>query len=154
MTVCVFDYPLWAISYPELAQCVQPAQAQAYFEMAGLYLDNTDGSFVCDAAQRLPLLNMLVAHIAALNAKGAGGNGLVGPIEEATEGSVTVKVKLPDSRGLEFWYLQTPYGAAYWAATAQYRTMQYVPAQQPYFGPGPVGFGQGWGLNSGPWRGW
>lgn len=156
MAVAVFDYGLWALRYPELGGSVPSVLAEAYFSEAGLYLDNTDCSPVTDVNARLALLNMLVAHIAKLNAPigGIAPSGLVGPIESATEGSVTVKVKLPDTRGLAWWFMQTPYGAAVWAAMAPYRTAHYVPALQPEFGPfGNLGFGQGWGIPTVPWQG-
>lgn len=154
MAVAVFDYGVWALRYPDLAATVASPLAGSYFAEAGLYLDNTDCSPVGDVNARLALLNMIVAHIAWLNrpASAGGGTGLVGPIEQATEGSVTVKVKLPDSRGLAWWFMQTPYGAAVWAAMAPYRTAHYVAGPQPLFGP----FGydpQGWGAQRFPWTG-
>lgn len=145
MAVAVFDYGQWALLYPNLAQCVSQPQATAYFAQAGLYLDNSECSPVSDLTTRSMLLNLVVAHLAQINQAVASGNTLVGPIQEATEGSVSVTVKLPDMNGLEFWFLQTPYGAQFWAATASYRTMQYVPGIQPGFDP--IGYvGAGWGM--------
>lgn len=153
MAVAVFDYGVWALRFPDLAASVSIPLANSYFGEAGLYLDNTDCSPVGDVNARLAILNLIVAHIAQINLPAsAGGSGLVGPIESATEGSVTVKVKLPDSRGLAWWFTQTPFGAAVWAALAPYRTAHYVPGPQPIFGPfGYTGFGQDWGLPPTPW---
>lgn len=156
MAVAVFDYGVWALRYPDLAASVASPLAQSYFGDAGLYLDNTDCSPVQDVNARLSLLNMIVAHIASLGIGSRGGaGGLVGPIESATEGSVTVKVKLPDAKGLAWWFMQTPYGAAVWAALAPYRTAHYVPGLQPDFGPYGYtgGFGQGWGIPTYPGQG-
>lgn len=146
MAVAVFDYGQWALLYPQLALSVSEPQGQALFLQAGLYCNNTDCSPVSDLAQRQMLLNLLVAHLAEINDRIAKGNGsLVGPIRQAQEGSVSVTVAIPDTRGLEFWLMQTPYGAQYWAATAGYRTAQYV-APMPYnFGPYGYGHGGGWG---------
>lgn len=151
MAVAAFDYGIWALRYPELAVSVSIPLATSYFGEAGLYLDNTDCSPVQDVAARLALLNMITAHIAKINAPigGVAPSGLVGPIESATEGSVNVKVKLPDSRGIEWWFLQTPYGAAVWAALAPYRTARYVPGLQPAFGP-LGGDPQNWGAQRYP----
>lgn len=147
MAVAVFDYGQWAILYPNLASSVTEPQAQALFGQASLYCDNSECSPVSDLTVRLALLNLLVAHLAQLNFAAASGNALAGPVESAKEGSVEVKVKLPDARGLEFWFLQTPYGQQYWAATAAWRTMQYVPGPQPVFEAWQAGYGYGFA----PW---
>ncbi len=119
--------------------------ATAYFSQATLYLNNTDCSPVSDVGQRLQLFNMLVAHIAALNgAIGPGSQGIVGRVSSATEGGVTITFDYQATAGSAQWYAQTPWGAQYWEATAGYRTMQYVPGEQPFLGvPGYGGLGQG-----------
>ena len=71
---------------------------------------------------------MLVAHIAALNS-GTNGNAApetVGRVDQATEGSVSVHLDMGAVPGTAAWYMQTKYGAAYWSATKQYRTMRYL----------------------------
>lgn len=148
MPAATFDYGTWALLYPDLARCVSEPQGQAFFLQSGLYLDNSECSPVSNLAQRQMLYYLLVAHLAQLNAQAASGNNLVGPIQQAQEGSVSVTVKLPDARGLEFWFLQTPYGAQYWAATGPYRTMQYVAAPQPVFDS--LGLVGGWGYPQWP----
>lgn len=146
MAVAVFDYGQWALLYPNLARCVSEPLGGAYFLQAGLYCDNSECAPVSDLGQRLMLLNMVVAHLAEINRRIAEGNGsLVGPIRQAQEGSVSVTVAIPDVRGLEFWYLQTPYGAQFWAATVSYRTAQYVAAPPYDFGPYGYGYGGDWG---------
>lgn len=127
--VVVFSYATWIARYPEFSTVTAPV-AQLYFDEATLYLSNTECSVVVDTARRAVLLNMLTAHIAALNAKNAAGQlaaSLVGRIDSATEGSVSVHADMPGVTGNSAWFQQTPYGAAYWQATAQYRTMRYVP---------------------------
>lgn len=127
--VVTFDYAVWVARYPEFSSVSQPL-AQSYFNEATIYLDNTACSIVQDTARRAVLLNMLTAHIAALNRKGTDGqlaSPLVGRIDSATEGSVSVHADMPGGTANAAWFQQTPYGAAYWQATAQYRTMRYVP---------------------------
>lgn len=123
MAVAAFSYAQWVARYPEFQGVVSAATASAYFTEACLHLDNTDGSVVANAARRLLMLNMLTAHIAALNTQ-----ELVGRITDATEGSVSVSASMGDSvPGTSAWFLQTKYGAAFWQATAYLRTMLYVP---------------------------
>ena len=130
MASVVFDYSLWSLRYPELSASVKATLAGAYFTEATLFLDNTDASRVTDLGQRAMLLNMLTAHIAALNAPMGGqpSSPLVGRISTATEGSVTVNATMDLPPGSAQWFAQTKYGASFWAATAIYRTMLYVPS--------------------------
>lgn len=128
--VVVFDPSAFKARYPEFVS-VSDALLQAYFGEATIYLANTEDSRVQDVAQRAVLLNMLVAHIAVMN---AGANGqpaspLVGRVNTATEGSVSVGTDMGTVPFTAAWFLQTKYGAAFWQATARYRTMQYVPGR-------------------------
>lgn len=131
MAVVSFDYAAWAARYPELSAYVAPQQAQAFFSEAQLYCDNTDSSIVTNVATRAVLLNMLTAHIAALNARlAAPSSPLVGRINSASEGSVSVSAELNLPPGSSQWYAQTKYGIAFWQATARYRTFRYVRGPQ------------------------
>lgn len=131
MTVAVFNYAAWAARYPEFAATVNEATATLYFDEATLYCNNGSGALVpADAVTyqpRLTLLNMLTAHIAALNAPGS--SNLVGRVASATQGSVSVTADMGAQPGTAAWFNQTKYGAAYWQATAQYRTMRQVRPQ-------------------------
>lgn len=129
-----FNYNAWIARYPEFgpsgSQPVDSTLAQLYFDEAGLYLENVNVSVISSIAQQSQLMNMLTAHIAALNAAQSGGGGsspLVGRVSSATEGSVSVSSENDYPPGTPQWYQQTKYGAAYWAATIQYRTMHYIP---------------------------
>ena len=129
--VAVFDYGVWAQSFPELSNVVTtPGQALAYFNMATLYLNNTGAGPVCDPTAQLSLLNLLTAHIAKMFAgsNGQGPSGLVGRINSAGEGSVSVSTENQYPPGSVQWYQQTSYGSAFWAATVQYRTARHVAA--------------------------
>lgn len=135
--VVEFSYPLFLARYPEFSTTVSQALGQAFFTEATLYLDNTTSSIVADASvggQRNMLLNMLTAHIAALNVgtDAAPASALVGRISDASEGSVRVAAEYGPPSGTSAWYLQTKYGAAYWQATAYLRTMQYSAPFQPF----------------------
>jgi len=125
MCVVTFDSAAFRIAYPKFASLGDPL-LNAYFAQAGLYLDNTECSPVKCCTIRALLLNMLVAHLAALF--GPGASGLVGRVNSATEGSVSVSVDMPSGSPSSAWFMQTPYGAQYWQATAPYRTFRYVPS--------------------------
>lgn len=147
MGVVAFNYALWAATYPQLAPKVPEPLATRFFAQATLYLDNTDCSLVTDVDQRAVLLDMLVAHIAALNgATAAGAAGLVGRVSSVTEGSVTISTDMPMTAGSEAWYMQTTWGAQYWAATVGYRSGFYVSGNPPPVdaGLGLWGFGRRW----------
>ncbi len=137
MGVVIFDPSAFKLRYPEFSS-VDDALLQQYFTQATIYLDNTDSSRVSDLAVRSMLLNMLVAHIACLysGANGQSPSGLVGRIDSASEGSVSVHADMPGGTANSAWYMQTKYGADYWNATAPFRTFQYIsgysPSNYPY----------------------
>lgn len=129
----VFSYQTWSTRYPELAASVAAPLAAAYFVEAQLYCDNTPCTQIptTDAGGNpvlATLLNMMVAHIAALNAPigGVASSPLVGRISSATEGSVTVQTDNQYPPGSVQWYQQTKYGAAFWRASGPYRRFQYA----------------------------
>ena len=66
MAIVVFDVAAFRERYPEFDAVSEPL-LNAYFTEATIYLNNTDSSLVADVAVRAVFLNMLVAHIAALN---------------------------------------------------------------------------------------
>lgn len=145
--VVYFDYDAWLAAYPEFAAVTEP-RATRFFNEACVFCDNTPASPVPYNSTLNPTgprdiyLAMLTAHIAqlngGLNASGqlpAGqGGGLVGRIQSASEGSVSVSVgDMGSGDGPSAgWYNQTQYGAAYWTATAQYRTWRYYLGPEPF----------------------
>ncbi|MGG6193053.1 DUF4054 domain-containing protein [Pantoea allii] len=136
MAVVIFDIAKFRARYPEFAS-VSDELLQAYFTEATVYLNNTDSSPVTDVDQRAVFLNMLVAHLAAINS-GVGGqaaSGLVGRVTSASEGSVSVSVEAGPSSAASWWYMQTPYGAQFWQATLPYRTIRYLPGGSPSMYP-------------------
>lgn len=138
MTIAVvaFDPAGFVARYPEFAS-VLPATLSSYFTEATLYLNNTPSSRVSDPAQLALLLNMVTAHIAALygGTNGEAASPLVGRVNAASEGSVSVGVAMDGVPGTAAWFMQTKYGASYWQATARFRTMRYVPGSSS-----PAGF--------------
>ena len=124
--IVAFDYIAWAQRYPEFGTAAQPLVSM-YFQEACLYQRNDGGGPINDPNAQLMLLNMLTAHIAALNA-GVNGNPaspLVGNITAASEGTVNVTVTNDYPPGSPQWFQQTKYGAAWWAATSIYRKFRY-----------------------------
>lgn len=142
MAAVVFVYADWAARYPELAATVTEATAEAMFMDAELlYLGNDlpdqPPSIVVNEAMRLRLFYLLVAHLAVLqqrsSASGGQGAGMVGNINSASEGSVSVGVTplKSDSEAAAF-FNQTQYGATYWMAMRPYTRALYFPGPKPF----------------------
>jgi len=134
----VFNYAAWSARWPALAAVTPEPTAQAMFDdAAATLLDNSDASPVRDATRRLALFNLLVAHLAALDARsaqaGAAGGGMLGRVASASEGSVSVSMgDYPVGSGK--WFEQTQYGAQYWQAVQPYLRFQYHQGPQPFVG--------------------
>ena len=137
--IAVFNYVAWAERYPEFS-AVSETLATAYFAEASIYHANDGSGPVCDPNVQLTLLNMLTAHIAARYATvdGEAASTLVGRISNASEGSVSVGTTLDVPPGSAQWFAQSKYGYDYWAATAVYRTMRYIPGRCRTFGSFPA----------------
>lgn len=130
MAVVAFDLAGFRVRYPEFAT-VADALLGAYFVESTIYLNNTDSSIVTDVVLRSMLLNMLTAHIAMLNsgANGQAASALVGRINSASEGSVSVSVDMGPVSGSSAWFMTTRYGAAAYQAMARFRTFRYLPGR-------------------------
>lgn len=121
MAVVEFIPADFRAAYPQF-DALTDAQLNQAFDVACLILDNTDSSPVpyCPDEginHRKTLLYMLVCHISTLAMR---GDGAVGNLTSATEGSVTATFAAPVIADAE-WFTQTPCGLAYWQATARYR---------------------------------
>lgn len=147
-----FDYAYWVASYPEFAAC-SSGQGQAWFDRSTLFFWNDRGNPAWCAGEMLfkQYIYLLVSHIAWLNApRDAQGNpaasgtpapSIVGRVNSATEGSVSVSSEWNGSGSpTESWYLQTKYGAEFWTATAPYRTARYAALPTVVAGAGPYPF--------------
>lgn len=142
--IVTFDPAVFKTAFPMFAT-VADAALTMNFAVSQLFLNNSCRSVVFDATVRETLLNYLVAHITALfyGVNGLPPSGLVGRIDSATEGSDSVSAEFPENPN-GAWFVQTPWGALYWAATAPYRTARYVPppavcADFPGGGVFPIG---------------
>lgn len=131
-----FDYANWAQVYPQFSCLTQVQVTQGALPLAEMYCRNDGGGPVSSAANQTTLLGLMVAHVCQLlyGADGKAASPLVGRISSATEGSVSVQTDFP-STPTNAWFLQTTYGAAYWQATAAYRTMRYLPGPRRVFNP-------------------
>lgn len=134
----VFVYSDFIAAYSAFAAAPPAATLEAYFALAGeVWLRNDGTGPVKTTVLQTQLLYMLTAHLASLFSGPNGNNpsGLVGRIASATQGSVTVSAEYESTMN-SAWFSQTPYGAAFWAATAGYRSFAaYL--------PGPTRFGNG-----------
>lgn len=135
-----FSAPEFVLLYPEFTGLTN-GQMQNGFNDAQICLNNSCASRVRDANVRLILLYALTAHFTFLQygSNDGAGNivpppGIVGRIDSATEGSVSVAASYSTqvSQTMAF-YIQTKYGAKFWADTSIYRTFRYAGA--PRVGP-------------------
>ncbi len=144
-TIVSFDYATWIALYPEFTATVNSAQATNYFTIATSVHRNDGAGPVNDPVQQLALLNMLTAHIAALFAPPTPGQApstIVGRINSATQGSVSVQAAYSNNVSEQMaFFVQSKYGALYWASTSPYRTMRYMPSCRGRGVVGPRGLG-------------
>jgi hypothetical protein len=158
-----FSLETWQAMFPEFSP-LSAAQGAAYFARACLICWNATANPIFCTGNLAALLYLLTSHIAWLSCpKDANGNPaatgtpasqLVGRINQASEGSVSVGVELnvgSSANAQLAYYAQTKYGLEFWAQTAQFRTARYVarptlvvngiypliyPGTGPYFAPG------------------
>lgn len=127
--IVVFEPDVFKTRYPAFST-LDDTVLQADFDTATLFLNNSCCSVVKDANVRERLLYMVTAHIAALlqGENGQTPSGLVGRVDKASEGSVSIGASyVTDMSMSEAYFSQTKYGAMFWTATAGYRAMWYVP---------------------------
>lgn len=121
--VATLDLAAFRLQFPAFATSPADPVIQAYFAMAGeVWLRNDGTGVVRTVALQTQLMYLLTAHLLQLFT-GPDGNdpsGLVGRINSATEGSVTVSAEYESTMN-STWFDQTPYGAAFWQATAAFR---------------------------------
>lgn len=131
--VVQFVFSEFIVDFPEFTGNA-PAQCQAAFNNATMILANTCRSLISNATKRQYLLYLLTAHITFLrfgSNDGAGvivpAPGVVGRISNAHEGSVSAGMDYASTTSLAAaWFIQTKWGADFWASTMQYRTMRYI----------------------------
>lgn len=151
MAQVVFVTADFIAEYPEFTGLTDP-RAQSMFNIAQQsLLDNSDNSPVMDLPYRTQLFYMLVAHLLTIfkisPATGAGNSTPPGRISSATEGTVSssFEYQVPQGSAMMAWYLQTQYGAMFWTATAQFRSMLY-------YASGASGIGSARAYSSAPFN--
>lgn len=162
--IVTFDWAAFQALFPQFTP-LGSSLAQLYFNMATLYVANTDAAIIPydttlspPVTTRADILNLTTAHIAQILSGTAANpaSPLVGRVSDATQGSVSVSAEWANAPASAGWWLQTPFGALAWTAMAPFRTAQYRPspgrfAQIPgngQFVPGAPFSNQPWG---GPW---
>lgn len=126
------------LAYPAFAVNPPDPVLLAYFNLGGtVWLRNDGTGVVRTVALQTQLMYMLTAHLTYLfsGPDGLNPSDIVGRISSATEGSVTVASEYASTNNSQ-WFDQSPYGAAFWQATAALRL-------GGRFIPGPTRFGTG-----------
>lgn len=139
--IVAFNYDGFVQAFPEFSG-LTTAQVQNFWTLATVYVRNDGGGPVDTDPPQSLFLYMVTAHLAKLFQLGADGvtpvTQLVGRIDSASQGSVSVHATLSTanitSPSAEF-FSQTQYGLAYWAASAPFRTMRYLPGRRRVFNP-------------------
>lgn len=149
-----FSYADWSARFPSLVASVSEPLATLYFAEASIYCDNSacaiipyDNTLTPPILTRELILNLLVAHIALLNTpiNGQGPSPLVGRVDSATEGSVSVSAVMDGIPGTAAWYVQTTYGSQAYQLMAGYRTARYCASLGRFAQVGRPGYyGQQW----------
>lgn len=117
----VFDYNEFSSLFPELG--TNAVKAQLAFDMACMIISNTPCSIVCCLEERKRLLYLLAAHVLYLQNR---GNGAVGAVSNAHEGSVSVGYASIGQLG-DGYFGQTQYGLLFWQLVKKYMSGFYVP---------------------------
>ena len=141
MPVVVFDSGSFLARYPEFNTLSTSLLGQ-YFTEATFYCRNDGAGPVQDLPTLTIFLNMLTAHIAALNGgvNGQQATQMVGRPSSVGEGSVHVSLDMHVSGGAA-WFMQTKYGAAYWQASLPYRLGGHFIIDPSVMQPNPGGYG-------------
>jgi hypothetical protein len=155
----VFSYETWVAMFPIFAP-LSPTQGNAYAMRAALQFANScSNPAYCGAGSLDGYFYLVISHIAWLSspkdangnpaAAGAAPSPLVGRISNATEGSVSVQTEWDAGGSVspnEAYWLQTPFGAEFWTATAPFRTARYL--ARPTIVAGTFPFGRRYGFGA------
>lgn len=137
-----FDYDLWAKMFPQVAMNTNKYQIEnLVLPLASQYCPIDGTSPCCIASTLSQAINLMVAHISQLffGINGAAPSGAVGRVADASEGSVSVTLDYGATNSSSAWFVQTPWGAAYWQLMLPFRSgVQNALHPQPQFYGGPV----------------
>lgn len=135
--IVTFNEAAFLARYPAFTvwAAANPGQLQERFnEVTAIYINNTANARVLDVTERGYLINYAIAHVVTLEGAltptddAAAVAGKVGRVSSASEGTVSVALDMGAVPGSAAWWMQTQFGAAYWNATAKYRTFRYARA--------------------------
>lgn len=158
MAIVAYDYAAWLVLYPQFSTTVTTsAQGQEYFDLATLYCANVDGAIIpYDTTVSPPILTrqrilyLLTAHIAQLMVGCVLGGSVIAPgpivgrVNSATQGSVSVGTDSLGLPGTAAWFAQTQWGLMAYQAMAGFRTARYRASPGRFYQPPayPIGYGQ------------
>jgi hypothetical protein len=137
------NYSAFVAQFPAFSSLTQSTVENAWAEALATVtsqITTLTGDPATDAMNAIRL-NYATAHLLALFA-GENGNaptGIVGRVDDATQGSVHVHADMGVTSQSSAWWMQTSYGARFWQLTEPLRRFQYVAYQRP--NPGVI-----------PWR--
>lgn len=121
--IVTFDATEFRGFYPKFTvDAVSDAQLESYFNLACSLLNNTENSpfpYDPDNGQyiRKELLYLLVCHLATM---GTWDVGQTGPVQSATQGSVSVSFANLVGSANANWFNQTPCGRTLWMMLKPY----------------------------------
>ncbi len=115
MALHTFDLPSFQAACPALASSDVPTLT-ATFGTATVIMTPYDGCLLNGDALQLAL-NLMTGHLTQIAAMLVADPGaVVGPVQGATEGSVSLNlVPTPATDGWQYWLASTPYGQQLWA---------------------------------------
>lgn len=139
--IAVLDPAAFKAAFAPNFATLTDAQITEAFNLASIYLRNDGTGPASTVAVQTSLMYQLTAHLAQImyGVDVAGPGGIVGRVNSASEGSTSIGAEWT-STASSAWFLQTPYGANFWQATAAYRMTRYIPGPQR-FGNGLTGRG-------------
>ncbi len=115
-------------AFPQFSNLTEQQVTGPVLTLAQQYCRVDGGSPVCDVGLLTEMLNLMVAHVAQILYGSATQpvTPTVGRLASATEGSVSVSFDFPTTPS-NAWFVQTPYGAAYWQLILPYRLSAITP---------------------------
>lgn len=138
--IVAFDPAAFIVLFPQFNYLPVP-QLEAYFTVATTFVRNDGCGPVTSEQMQTQLLNFATAHIVklfAVQADGQAPSDIVGRINSASQGSVSVGSEMLLPPGSAQWWNQTQFGATFWLLSAPFRTMRYLPGPQKPVAPWPV----------------
>ncbi len=125
------DYAVFIAQFIAFASLTQAQITAAYAEALATLssqITNLTGDPAIDQINAIRM-NYATAHLLAI-LYGENGNppsGIVGRVDDATQGSVHVHADMGTMGQGAVWWNQTVYGARFWALTEPLRRLSYVP---------------------------